>query len=229
MSVPLIRLARIDSTQTFLERHPELYPCGVLADCQEAGRGRRGNRWESAPGAGLWLSAALPVPAVPPGLMLQRAMGAVAEALEASGVELGLKWPNDLVAWQGGRLVKLGGIIGQTRGRWLILGAGVNLWEAPDLPERAIPPAHLAQLCADPAVLPPAPDLARAILDAWEHLEILREPGFRWPAAGDPIRWEEGQGTCAGWMEDGRLAVDTPSGRQELVVGDVSGLAAHLD
>ena len=90
MPLTLIRLARIDSTQDFLERHPELGPCGVLADCQVAGRGRRGNRWESAPGAGLWLSAALPVPPVPPGLLLQRAMGAVAEVLEPLGVPLGL-------------------------------------------------------------------------------------------------------------------------------------------
>ena len=37
----------------------------------------------------------------PPGLVLQRAMGAVAEALEPWGAPLGLKWPNDLVARQG--------------------------------------------------------------------------------------------------------------------------------
>jgi biotin-(acetyl-CoA carboxylase) ligase len=32
-------------------------------------------------------------------------MGAVAEALERWGAPLGLKWPNDLVAWRDGRLV----------------------------------------------------------------------------------------------------------------------------
>ena len=60
MTVTLIRLRQVDSTQDFLGRHPELGFCAVLADCQLAGRGQRGNRWESAPGAGLWLSAALP-------------------------------------------------------------------------------------------------------------------------------------------------------------------------
>jgi len=221
--VPLIHLGRVDSTQDFLERHAELCPCGVLADCQEAGRGRRGNSWDSAPGAGLWLSAALPVPPVPPGLVLQRAMGAVAEALEPWGAVLGLKWPNDLVAWKSGRLVKLGGIIGQTKGERLILGVGVNLASAPSLPERAIPPACLAELA--PGVPLPDPEaLARGILDAWADLTVQCEPGFRWPEAGDPIRWEEGSGVCQGWMEDGRLAVQTEAGRIGLAVGDVSGL-----
>ena len=98
-AVTLVRLARVDSTQAFLERHPELGVCAVLAGAQTAGRGQRDNRWESAPGAGLWLSARIPAPDLPPGLVLQRAMAGVAEALEPWGVPLGLKWPNDLVAW----------------------------------------------------------------------------------------------------------------------------------
>jgi BirA family biotin operon repressor/biotin-[acetyl-CoA-carboxylase] ligase len=224
MPAPLIRLGRVDSTQDFLERHPELVPCGVLADCQVAGRGRRGNSWDSAPGAGLWLSAALPVPRVPSGLVLQRAMGAVAEALEPMGVPLGLKWPNDLVAWKAGRLVKLGGIIGQTKGDRLLLGVGVNLQRAPEIPGRPIPPACLAEL-GPQAALPDTQALALLILDAWEDLATQREPGFRWPEAGDAIRWEEGEGVCAGWLEDGRLSVRTAAGLQSLAVGDVSGLA----
>jgi BirA family biotin operon repressor/biotin-[acetyl-CoA-carboxylase] ligase len=222
--VPLIHLGRVDSTQDFLVRHAELCPCGVLADCQEAGRGRRGNVWDSAPGAGLWLSACLPVPPVPPGLVLQRAMGVVAEVLELWGVVLGLKWPNDLVAWKAGRLVKLGGIIGQTKGDRLILGVGVNLASAPSLPERAIPPACLAELAAGLA-LPGSEALARAILDAWADLTVQYEPGFRWPETGDPIRWAGGSGVCQGWLEDGRLAVRTEAGMEGLTVEDVSGLA----
>jgi BirA family biotin operon repressor/biotin-[acetyl-CoA-carboxylase] ligase len=226
MPAGLIRLARVDSTQDFLERHPELGFCGVLADCQLAGRGRRGNGWESAPGAGLWLSAALPVPRVAPGLVLQRAMGAVAEALEPWGVPLGLKWPNDLVAWREGRLVKLGGIIGQVKGDRMLLGVGVNLRSAPVIPGRPIAPACLADLCAPRPDQPDPVTLALEILSGWEDLSTQREPAFRWPEAGDPIRWEAGAGVCEGWMEDGRLAVRTGSGLERLAVGDVSGLAA---
>ena len=225
MPASLIRLGRIDSTQDFLERHPELGHCGVLADCQLAGRGRRGNGWESAPGAGLWLSASLPVPTVPPGLVLQRAMGAVAEALEPWGVPLGLKWPNDLVAWRGDRLVKLGGIIGQVKGERMLLGVGVNLRSAPVIPGRPIPPACLADLCPLPDGRPDTEALALEILAAWADLAIQREPAFLWPEAGDPIRWEAGSGVCAGWMDDGRLAVRTEAGVEGLAVGDVSGLS----
>jgi biotin-(acetyl-CoA carboxylase) ligase len=229
MKPTLIRLRRVDSTQSFLERHPELGVCAVLADCQLAGRGRRGNGWESRPGAGLWLSAALPQPPVPPGLVLQRAMLAVLETLEPWGAPLGLKWPNDLVGWrgagQGRRLVKLGGIIGQGKGDRVILGVGVNLAEAPDLPERAIPPGCLAGL-APGQVGPDVETLALEILGAWQDLTVAREPAFRWPAPGDRIRWEEGHGICLGWLEDGRLEVRTAAGTEALSVADVSGLAA---
>jgi BirA family biotin operon repressor/biotin-[acetyl-CoA-carboxylase] ligase len=224
MRAALIRLARIDSTQAFLERHPELGRCGVLADCQLAGRGRRGNDWLSAPGAGLWLSAALPVSPVPPGLVLQRAMAAVAEALEPWCAGLGLKWPNDLVAWKAGRLVKLGGIIGQVKGERMLLGVGVNLRSAPVIPGRPIPPACLAELGPLAQGQPDPEALAQEILAAWEDLATLREPAFRWPQAGDPIHWEAGAGVCAGWLEDGRLAVQTDAGLESLAVGDVSGL-----
>ena len=223
MSIPLIRFALLDSTQSFLARHPELGFCGVLADEQSAGRGRGENRWESSPGAGLWLSAALPIQDVPPGLVLQRAMAAVVEVLEPCGLNLGLKWPNDLVAWKDGRMVKLGGVIGEFKGDRMILGLGLNLRAAPNLPDRPIPPACLVELGA--SELPDSLTLARSILDAWQDLTILREPGFWWPSKGDPLQWEEGQGICEGWLEDGQLSVRTSEGLRTLCSGDVSGLA----
>lgn len=222
MSRALIHLGRVDSTQAFLERHPDLGFCGVLADEQTQGRGRGANAWESRPGAGLWLSAALPRPALDPGLVLQRAMAAVAEVLEPAGVLLGLKWPNDLVARRKGSLVKVGGILGQAKVDRVILGLGVNLTYAPVIPGRTIPPACLKDLATGP-VPHPLP-LARALLDAWEDLTMVRVPSFRWPAPGDPVRWEEGRGRCLAWLEDGRLRVETPEGIQDLSSGDVSGM-----
>jgi BirA family biotin operon repressor/biotin-[acetyl-CoA-carboxylase] ligase len=221
MPLPLIRLGVVDSTQAFLERHPELGCCGVLAGEQTVGRGQAGNTWESRPGAGLWLSACLPAPAVAPGLLLQRAMAAVVDVLEASGAPLGLKWPNDLVAWRAGNLVKVGGIIGQAKGDRVLLGLGINLTEAPRIPGRRIPPACLRDLATGP--VPEAPALARDILDAWEDLELARVPPFLWPGPGDRIRWEEGEGVCAGWLGDGRLRVERSGGTfVDLTAGDVS-------
>ncbi|HJU83960.1 MAG TPA: biotin--[acetyl-CoA-carboxylase] ligase [Holophagaceae bacterium] len=219
--VPLLRLAEVDSTQAFLRRHPELGFCAVMADSQTEGRGRQGHRWESAPGAGLWLSAALPPPDLPPGIVLQRAMAAVIEALRPFGAELGLKWPNDLVAWKGGDLVKVGGILGERTGGRLIVGLGVNLSAAPDLPDRAIPASSLLDLGAR---VPEPISLAVAIIYQWQDLQRELQPFFRWPEEGAALRWEGGQGVCLGWEEDGRLKVTTASGIQRLSAGEVRGL-----
>jgi len=222
VDLPLIRLALVDSTQDFLRRNRHLGCCTVLADRQSEGRGRQGNRWESAAGAGLWMSAALPSPdGVAPGLVLQRAMAAAARVLDPAGQTLGLKWPNDLVAWKQGRLLKLGGIIGEQIGSRLLLGLGVNLASAPEIAGRAIPPASLKDLGLS---TPPAIDLAVTISTLWNGLEQDIQPLFRWPDSGVPLRWDEGQGTCLGWEPDGRLKVTTAGGIRRLSVGEITGM-----
>jgi BirA family biotin operon repressor/biotin-[acetyl-CoA-carboxylase] ligase len=212
--IPLIRLGAIDSTQSFLARHPELGFCGVMADAQTEGRGRGGNTWESKAGAGLWLSARLPLTGETSGNLLQKAMAAVLDVLEPCGLTLGLKWPNDLVAYQqiGQRrsLVKVGGIIGDQKDGSLILGLGLNLFDAPEIPDRVIPPASLLSLGASD--IPDAAELAMRILSEWLVLTTERLVVVRWPGQGDAIRWEDGRGVCQGWEPDGRLAVQTQSG-----------------
>jgi BirA family biotin operon repressor/biotin-[acetyl-CoA-carboxylase] ligase len=224
MDLPLIRLALVDSTQAFLRRNPHLGACIVVADQQTEGRGRQGNRWESAAGAGLWMSAALPAPVgVSAGLLLQRAMTWAGRAWDPGArAPLGLKWPNDLVAWKEGRLVKLGGIIGEQNGGRLILGLGVNFLEAPVIPGRAIPPACLMELGLN---VPGSLGVALAISTAWLKLAEEVQPLFRWPEAGAPIQWEDGRGTCLGWEPDGRLKVATADGIRRLSAGDIRGLA----
>ena len=229
----LIRLGIVDSTQSFLARHPELGFCGVMADSQTAGRGRGNNSWKSERGAGLWLSACLPPLSLSAGTLLQSAMTSVAMALEPCGIPLGLKWPNDLVAHkQDGLLVKIGGIIGEQKGDRVILGLGLNIFSAPEIPDRAIPPASLSSLGA--ANIPNTVDLAKSILRAWRRLETQcpqSQIAFRWPDLGDAIRWEDGHGVCQGWEADGRLAVLTESGLVLLASGDVKyllyGISTH--
>ena len=219
MKLPLLRLASVDSTQAFLKRHPELGFCAVVADSQTEGRGRQGNRWESAPGAGLWMSAALPQPDLAPGVVLQHAMRHAIAALGAAA--LGLKWPNDLVAKGPAGLVKVGGIIGELSGGRLILGLGIHLTETPELPDRAIPASNLKALGIDP---PAAQDLAQALLDRWADLGSAPEPPFCWPMEGDAFRWEQGQGVCLGWEPDGRLKAATNAGLERLSAAEVRGL-----
>jgi len=222
----LIHLGAVDSTQSFLARHPELGFCGVMADSQTAGRGRGGNSWKSERGAGLWLSVRLPPPELSSGTILQSAMACVVKVLEPCGIGLGLKWPNDLAAYTANRrLIKIGGIIGEQKTDHVILGLGLNIYSAPEIPDRAIPPASLSSLGA--VNIPNLPDLAKAILCAWQRLEAQcqeSQPAFCWPDRGDKIQWDDGRGICQGWEADGRLAVLTDSGIVLLTSGDVRGL-----
>lgn len=103
----------------------------VAANHQTEGRGRLGRSWTSAPGKLLQISLILRPegePAAAPVLSLVAAAEMASACEEVAGVEVGCKWPNDLVA--GGR--KLGGILPEARlegGRiaHVILGIGVNV------------------------------------------------------------------------------------------------------
>ncbi|MEI2642061.1 MAG: biotin--[acetyl-CoA-carboxylase] ligase [Candidatus Nanopelagicales bacterium] len=106
----------------------------LLALEQTAGRGRLDRTWVSAPGDGLTFSVRLEVPAT------VRAWGwipllagvAVADAVRATGAQsVGVKWPNDVVAGDG----KLAGILSIRDGSAAVVGIGINLAFAGDLPD----------------------------------------------------------------------------------------------
>lgn len=101
----------------------------VLAEYQQSGRGRRGRRWFSPPGAGVTLSLACRVGDAREldGLSLAIAVW-VRRALIDAGVassRLELKWPNDLLLDRR----KLGGILveSKSRGRDLLLVVGIGI------------------------------------------------------------------------------------------------------
>jgi BirA family biotin operon repressor/biotin-[acetyl-CoA-carboxylase] ligase len=103
----------------------------VLADHQRMGRGRRGRRWDSPKGLGLYLSVLFRPGGPTRDATRWTLAGAVAaceacRSLDAVGVEI--QWPNDLVCE--GR--KLGGVLAEMRSQGqrateLILGVGINL------------------------------------------------------------------------------------------------------
>ena len=148
----------------------------VQAGRQGAGRGSRGQLWVSPPG-NLYLSALLRPrwPAAQAGQWSLIAGVALAEAVAAAvpDAALTLKWPNDLLLDD----AKLAGVLidsaASTSGTldWLVIGIGVNLASAPNLPDR-----RTACLGATG----PSPErLARSILshlDLW-HARVAVE-GF---------------------------------------------------
>jgi BirA family biotin operon repressor/biotin-[acetyl-CoA-carboxylase] ligase len=101
----------------------------VIAERQEAGRGREGRAWAS-PSGGLYLSAImrppLPLADVPP---ITLAIGiAVCDAARAFGAAAALKWPNDVLIGER----KLAGVLVETQSQGgkldsVIVGIGVNL------------------------------------------------------------------------------------------------------
>jgi BirA family biotin operon repressor/biotin-[acetyl-CoA-carboxylase] ligase len=132
MNFPLRHAAVVSSTMDLArkmaaEAGPETEVLIALADSQSAGRGRlSGRAWSGS--AGACLLATFGFRASPSGVEAfpLRAGIAAAEALAQSfpGLDLRLKWPNDLLARDGR---KLGGILCEAAGGWLFAGIGVNL------------------------------------------------------------------------------------------------------
>jgi BirA family biotin operon repressor/biotin-[acetyl-CoA-carboxylase] ligase len=103
----------------------------VIAETQEAGRGRLGRAWASAHGLGLWFSLVLRPRLLPAQVAKTTLLAAVAMAeavQQVTGLGPGIKWPNDL--YLGGR--KVCGILTELKGQadaveYLVLGVGVNV------------------------------------------------------------------------------------------------------
>nr|WP_230986684.1 biotin--[acetyl-CoA-carboxylase] ligase [Cohnella fermenti] len=133
----------VSSTQDVLrELAEEGAPEGtlVIAEQQNQGRGRMGRSWVSPAGKGIWMSLLLR-PNVPllqtPQLTLLAAV-ALNRAIErVTGLDIGIKWPNDLLV--DGK--KITGILLESaaedeRIRYVVVGMGVSVnLEASDYPE----------------------------------------------------------------------------------------------
>ena len=100
------------------------HPVLLAAEEQTAGRGQRGRRWHSPRGAGITFSLAAPMrrPARELAALPLVAGVAAARALRALGVQVALKWPNDLVVGE----AKLGGILVESRTGIAVIGVGIN-------------------------------------------------------------------------------------------------------
>lgn len=164
-------------------RHGDVH----VAHAQTAGRGRRGARWHSAPGEGLYMSVVL----LPQALAAHPAVWTMAAgvAVWAALRELGLagtrlKWPNDVVVDRPPAAPsKLAGILVETRGLdaarpHYVIGIGVNRAQRSFPPElvreRAV--ASLWQMGVEVDAVP----LRQAILARLaDVLELANQPAER--------------------------------------------------
>jgi BirA family biotin operon repressor/biotin-[acetyl-CoA-carboxylase] ligase len=108
----------------------------LIAEHQTAGRGRQGRGWSATPRAQITMSvgvAAVDVPVAAWGWLTLATGVAVLDALdevapELAAVEVGLKWPNDVLAGGG----KLAGILAEVARPYVVIGLGLNVTQAPD-------------------------------------------------------------------------------------------------
>ena len=106
-------------------------PKAIFASCQKFGRGQLGREWHSSRG-GVWLSAAFKSEGFSPNNSCLYGLAvalALAERIEQIGINVKIKWPNDL--WVDGK--KLAGILPRLlfRGgelRILRVGVGLNVF-----------------------------------------------------------------------------------------------------
>lgn len=144
-SLKIIHYESLESTNTTayqLARESTPEWTIVVADVQTRGRGRGRKRWDSRKG-GLWFSILLRPRIPPPRLPMLQFLAAVAtrQAIEnETGLNVKLKWPNDLVIGT----AKLGGILIESktlreRVSFVILGIGLNINQTQaQLPQGAV-------------------------------------------------------------------------------------------
>lgn len=220
----------------------------LIAEEQTAGRGRLGRSWHAPRGSSLMISVLLR-PKVSPsrrgwvgallGLSLVEAVQAV------TGLAAELKWPNDVLI--GGR--KCAGILAETAGEALVVGAGLNVTlSAAELPQAsgATPATSLyleGTRCTDRTHLAAA--LLNAFagrLDRWYAADgdlaaagLLREYRTHCSTLGSIVRVElpdglRRTGTAVDVSDDGALVVRDAGGEQHrFTAADVVHLRAAAE
>jgi BirA family biotin operon repressor/biotin-[acetyl-CoA-carboxylase] ligase len=210
----------------------------VIADEQTAPRGRDGREWES-PAGGVWFSV-LVRPDEPPERTPAYTMAmavAVTAACREAGVQARIKWPNDVLAGEGGERGgrKLCGILTESGGegddRWLVIGVGLNA----NVDPRALPAdADATSLSAELGADVDRRVLLQRTLERFDDLRGDLEGALAdWRTYADTlgrrVRVETPGGTVEGEAVDvlfpGALIVETDDGEQEVIT---AGDCEHL-
>ncbi len=237
----IVRLDEVDSTNRVAKQLAvQGVPEGtlVVAERQTGGRGRLGREW-SSPAGGLWISLILR-PALAPNqaarITLLAAVAVSAAVKAATGLTVGIKWPNDLLS--GGR--KLCGILTEMSAdmdqiAWVVVGIGLNanlrLSELPS--ELALSATTLQNELGQPT---DRNALIAQILDqigtGYQRLsegqwgDVLAQWRRSNVTLGNPVQvttpLERIEGQAIEIDDDGTLLVATDQGVRRIVAGDVT-------
>lgn len=229
VEVPVRFEPEVSSTNTLVleSRQPQC----LLTLYQNQGRGRRGRQWVAAPGAALmlsvgqWMSQGIQEIQ---GLSVEIGVS-ICHYLNGLGVDVGLKWPNDL--WIGD--AKLAGILVEVQGdqdqTFVVVGFGLNLQQPVAVDSRV---SAIDQVFDRPWTDTDSVGLIESVLSAIRHYPAT-------PAATRISRYRavsvlEGRmvnvngasagftGVAQGIDEFGRLCVLNENGVNSVSAGDVS-------
>lgn len=213
-------IARLSAAENVPEGH------WLVTDRQSDGRGRRGRDWFDGLGNFMGSTVVHARAGDPPIASLALVAGLAVHEVVSACVPPPqmpmLKWPNDILVGS----AKLSGILLEREGDAVVIGIGVNLASAPDLPDRttialtAYGPAPDRDYFADQL----ASAFARDV-DRWRTYglaPIIR----RWCAAAHPLGMmlsvgEPGEpalvGAFAGLDDQGALILDLPDGTKRTI------------
>ncbi|MFJ6804966.1 biotin--[acetyl-CoA-carboxylase] ligase [Streptomyces anulatus] len=140
----------------------------LVAEEQTAGRGRLERTWTAPPRSGLFLSVYLEPGDIPVErwgwVPLLAGVAAATGLAKSAGVDMSLKWPNDLLVAVQGEERKTGGILGEFAGDGIVVGLGINV----SLRADELPAPTAGSLALAGAVSTDRETLLRAVLRSLE-------------------------------------------------------------
>ena len=232
----LVALQSVGSTNDEAARLAEAgAPEGTLVWAREqtGGRGRRGRVWASSEG-NLYTSTLVrpDCPAARAAELGFVSALAVADIVPA-GRQVRVKWPNDVLVDNG----KVAGILPESsigadgKAEHVVLGIGINVGFAPNLPEMRYPGACLGGT-VEAALEAFAAALARRLAQwrregfAAVRAEWLAKAGSLGLEVDVKLGDELVRGRFAGMDDDGALLLDTAAGPRRIVAGELLARAA---
>lgn len=234
----IVYFKEIDSTNRYAKKlagQGAAHGTMVLADTQTAGRGRRGHSWISPAGSSISMTLILR-PDVPPAqvakISLLTALATANAIRRVTGLDVRIKWPNDIVA--GGR--KVCGMLMEMdatpeKVASVVAGVGINVHQT-QFPEEIAHSASSLDLLAGRRIS--RADIVRAFLQEFEQAWVLGDEAMmraycaRSATIGQRVQVIGLNGTYTGTAEgvtdSGSLLVraDEDGGVREVLAADVS-------
>lgn len=199
----------------------------LVARRQSAGHGRLGRAWSDGAGNFMGSTVVHLLPGDPHAGSLALASGlavheAVSRYLPTSHAPM-LKWPNDVLV----NGAKMAGILLERTGNAVVVGIGVNLAQAPELPDRS------TFALADLGIAPDPDQFANHLAECFtRQIDLWRAYGLapliaRWQAAAHPLGTPLNVSDPAGPVVHGRFAGLDEQGALRLTLADGTTRMMH--